>query len=127
MWRPYDSYFSNTWMLIENFFYFSWINIIAAYYNHIIFTINNIKITFIILTGHIARIKPSIFQRHSCFFWYVIIARHHIRPLNDRFTYFTDRNFFTKFINDFIFHIHNAATNGPWLSRSIKWIVTRYR
>ena len=76
--------FPNFWVRVEDFIDFTRIDVITTDDDQILFTVDNVEITFFIHVGDIAGVQPAVADGPGGFFRAVPIALHNLRPLDDQ-------------------------------------------
>src|SRR5688572_17823977 len=75
-----------------HFFEFAWIDIVSAAKDHVVFTVNDGEIAFVIHHADIAGVEPTISKRLGGCFGAFIVPLHNIRPANNHLASFTRSN-----------------------------------
>src|SRR4030042_1067643 len=95
-----DSHLGNCRMLIENLLYLPGINILSSGNDHVLFSVNDVDITSLIIVSQITCMKPSIDEDFPSFIWLVPEFNHHCVILQDDLAHRKGFHIIILFIND---------------------------
>src|SRR5687767_5314583 len=103
------------------------INVVTAAKDHVLFAIDDRKITFFVNHADITRMKPASAKCFGGSFRTLVIALHDIRPSDNHFTTLAGSNFAVVIVKTFHFHAEDRLSDSSRLRRPFEMVKGRER